>query len=205
MSTKVRKFNLAKKVNIRKITVTAIFGALASVLMMLSFSVPFMPSFIKMDLSEFPALIASFSMGPLSGIAVCFIKNAVNVFATTTGGVGELSNFLLGVSFVVPAGLIYKHMKTRKGALIGSVVGSLAMSLLSLPINYLVTYPIYINALGFPLIAIIGMYQEILPGVDGLLMCLIVFNMPFTFLKGALDAVATFLIYKRISPIIREK
>ena len=80
---------------IRFLVVTAVLGAVSAVLMMLSFSVPFMPSFIKMDFSELPALIASFSMGPLSGILVCLIKNLINVTMTTTGGVGELSNFLL--------------------------------------------------------------------------------------------------------------
>ena len=190
---------------LRKIVVTAIFGALATVLMMLSFSVPFMPGFIKMDFSELPALIASFSMGPIYGIAVCLIKNVVNVFMTTTGGVGEFCNFLLGVAFVAPAGFIYKAMKNRKGALIGSAVGAVSMAILGLPLNYFVSFPIYLKVLGLPVEALVGMYQAILPNVDGLLMCLIVFNMPFTLLKGGLDALITFLIYKRSSPIIRGK
>ena len=89
-----------RKLRIRFITVTGILGAVSTVLMMLSFSVPFMPSFIKLDFSELPALIAAYSMGPLSGITVCFIKNLINVTMTTTGGVGELSNFILGVCLV---------------------------------------------------------------------------------------------------------
>ena len=100
-----------KNGNIRKLTVTAMLAAMSSVLMFFSFSVPFMPSFIKMDFSELPALIASFAIGPLSGAAVCLVKNLVNLFFTTTGGIGELSNFLLGVFFVVPAGIIYKIKK----------------------------------------------------------------------------------------------
>ena len=116
MSTKInRKFSF--KVNTRSVVMTALLGAVASVLMFFSFSVPFMPSFIKMDLSEMPALVAAFSMGPLSGAAVCLIKNVVNVFSTTTAGVGELCNFLLGVAFVVPAGFIYKFKKNRLGAI----------------------------------------------------------------------------------------
>ena len=183
---------------------TALLGAVASVLMFFSFSVPFMPNFIKMDLSEMPALVAAFSMGPLSGAAVCLIKNVVNVFSTTTAGVGELSNFLLGVAFVVPAGFIYKFKKNRLGALIGSLTGSVAMAVIGLPINYFVTYPLYIK-MGFPLDIIIGMYQDILPSVDGLLMCLIVFNLPFTLVRGIVDSALTFLIYKKISPLIKGK
>ena len=203
MSTKINR-KCSFKVNTRSIVMTALLGAVASVLMFFSFSVPFMPSFIKMDLSEMPALIAAFSMGPLSGAAVCLIKNVVNVFSTTTAGVGELCNFLLGVAFVVPAGFIYKFKKNRLGALIGSLTGSVAMAVIGLPLNYFVTYPLYIK-MGFPLDIIIGMYQDILPSVDGLLMCLFVFNLPFTLLRGIIDSALTFLIYKRISQLIKGK
>ncbi len=203
MSTKINQRFLFK-VNTRSIVMTALLGAVASVLMFFSFSVPFMPNFIKMDLSEMPALVAAFSMGPLSGAAVCLIKNVVNVFSTTTAGVGELSNFLLGVAFVVPAGFIYKFKKNRLGALIGSLTGSVAMAVIGLPINYFVTYPLYIK-MGFPLDIIIGMYQDILPSVDGLLTCLIVFNLPFTLMRGIVDSALTFLIYKKISPLIKGK
>ena len=203
MSTKINR-KCSFKVNTRSIVMTALLGAVASVLMFFSFSVPFMPSFIKMDLSEMPALIAAFSMGPLSGAAVCLIKNVVNVFSTTTAGVGELCNFLLGVAFVVPAVFIYMFKKNRLGALIGSLTGSVAMAVIGLPLNYFVTYPLYIK-MGFPLDIIIGMYQDILPSVDGLLMCLIVFNLPFTLLRGIIDSALTFLIYKRISQLIKGK
>ena len=192
-----------RKKRIRYITVTGMLSALSAVLMMLSFSVPFMPSFIKMDLSEMPALVASFSMGPFSGVVVCLVKNLVNLPFTTTGGVGELSNFLLGAAFVAPAGWIYQHRKNRRSALIGAVTGALCMAALSLPSNYFVMYPIYSKIL--PIDAIIGMYQAIFSGVDGLFQCLLFFNVPFTFLKGALDALVTFLIYKRISPLIHGK
>lgn len=192
-----------KRRKIRYITVTGMLSALSAVLMMVSFSVPFMPSFIKLDFSEMPALIAAFSMGPLSGVMVCLIKNLINVCFTTTGGVGELANFLLGCSFVVPAGVIYYRRKNRKMALIGAIVGAVAMAAASLPMNYFVTYPIYSKFM--PLEAIVGMYQAIAPGVDGLFWCLLLFNVPFTFLKGGLDAAITFLLYKRISPLIHGK
>lgn len=186
---------------IRFVVMTGVLGAVATVLMMLSFSVPFMPSFIKLDFSELPALIATFSMGPLSGVLVCLIKNLINLTMTTTGGVGELSNFLLGVCLVLPAGLVYYFRRNRRAAFLGALAGSLMMGLMSLPLNYFVTYPIYMKIL--PVEAIIGMYQAIFPGVDGLFSCLLIFNVPFTFLKGFLDTLLTFLIYKHISPLIK--
>ena len=175
-------------------------GAVATVLMFIDFSVPIMPSFIKMDVSELPALIASFAYGPLSGIAVCLIKNLINLTRTSTAGVGELCNFMLGVCFVLPAGLIYLRRKSRSTAAIGALVGAACMAVLSVPVNYFITYPVYTNFM--PLDTIIGMYQAIFPGVDGLLQCLVVFNLPFTFVKGLVDAGLTFLVYKPLSPIL---
>lgn len=192
-----------KKVNTRKLAVTAILGAAASVLMFVGFKVPFMPSFISLDASELPALIAAFSMGPVSGVVVCFIKNLVHLFATNTGGVGELSNFLLGAAFVLPAGLVYKFSKNRKGAFLGALIGAAVMAVASLPVNYFITYPVY--TLFMPMEAIVGAYQAINPNVHSLLDALIWFNMPFTFCKGMLSVAITFLIYKRISPIIKGK
>lgn len=192
-----------RKLRIRFITVTGILGAVSTVLMMLSFSVPFMPSFIKLDFSELPALIAAYSMGPLSGITVCFIKNLINVTMTTTGGVGELSNFILGVCLVTPAGLIYRYRKNRRSALISALIGSATMAIISLPLNYFVTYPTYAKLM--PIDVIIGMYEAINPNVDGLFSCLLMFNVPFTFLKGGLVTVLTFILYKHISPLIKGK
>lgn len=189
-----------KRIPLRYITATAVLSALSTVLMMLSFSVPFMPSFLKLDFSELPALIASFSMGPVSGVLVCLIKNLLNLPFSTTGGVGELCNFLLGTCFVLPAGLIYRFRKNRRTALLAALLGALAMAFASLPLNYFISYPMYMKFL--PLEQIIGLYQAIFPGVNGLFQCLLIFNVPFTFLKGLLDTILTFLVYKRISPLI---
>lgn len=169
--------------------------------MFVSFGVPFMPSFLKLDFSEVPALIAAYSLGPVSGIIVCLIKNLINMTASTTGCIGELSNFLLGCMFVVPAGLIYKYKRNRIGALIGAVVGAVIMGLGSLITNYYIVYPVYYNFL--PYEAILGMYQALYPKVNDLWDCLLVFNLPFTVMKGLLCAVITFLIYKPISLVMK--
>lgn len=189
------------RISVRALTVTAMLSAMAYILMFFDFSVPFMPAFIKMDLSELPALIASFSLGPVYGAIVCLIKNVIHLLQTSTGGVGELSNFLIGVCFVVPAGVIYNIRKTKKGALIGSVVGMICMGLLSIVTNYFVVYPIYYNFM--PEEVILQAYQAILPSMKSILQCLICFNAPFTALKGLVSVVITMLIYKPLSPIIK--
>lgn len=196
----------SKKVNLRKIVVTAIMAAIAAVLIEFpSFPIPaIMPGFIKFDFSELPALLTSFSLGPQWAIIVCLIKNLVSLLSTSTGGVGELSNFLLSCVFVVPAGLIYRKVKTRAGAFIGSLTGAIAMAGLGILTNYFIVYPIYANLMG-GMGNIIKAYQVILPSADTLVECLLIFNFPFTFVKGMVSVLITFLIYKKISPILKGK
>ena len=185
----------------RKLTTTAIMAAIATILMYVEFPIPVMPGFIKLDFSELPALLTSFSLGPWYGALVCLLKNLIHLPVTQSSGVGELANFLIGIFFVIPAGFIYQKVKTRKGALIGSLAGALIMALISFPINYFIVYPFYTNFM--PMEAIIGAYQAILPSIKGLSDALLIFNVPFTFVKGMIDVVITFLVYKRLSPIIK--
>ena len=186
----------------RMLTGTAMLAAVATVLMYMEFPIPIMPAFIKMDISELPALIASYAYGPGAGILVCLIKNLIKLPSTSTAAVGELFNFVMGALFVGVAGIVYKRKKSRKNAIIGAVAGAVVMAIVSVPYNYFIVYPAYVVMYHLPLEAIIGMYQAINPNVDGLLACLVTFNVPFTFFKGMVDAVLCFLIYKPISPIL---
>ncbi|MBQ8532580.1 MAG: ECF transporter S component [Clostridia bacterium] len=195
-----------RKINVKGIAVSAVCGALGFVLMLLEFPIPFIiPSFIKLDFSEIPALIASFAYGPIYGILVCAVKNLLHLFVTTSGGVGELSNFILGAIFVGAAGIVYSKMHNRKGALIGSLVGAFLMALISVFTNYFIVYPAYVVIYGMPMEAILGMYKALLPAADNLWKALIIFNFPFNLAKGILDAAVCFLVYKRISPILKPK
>lgn len=189
--------------HIRELTVTAMLAAVATVLMFLDFSLPmFIPGFVKMDISELPALLASFSLGPVYGVAVCLIKNVLNlIFHGSTGGIGEVCNFLIGAAFVAAAGILYKRNKTRKGAILAALTGSAVMAVVSIPVNYFISYPVYAQMFG-GLDKIIAAYQALRPGTNGLMECLLVFNMPFTFVKGLLNSVLCFLIYKPLSPIL---
>ncbi len=192
-----------KKQNVHNLTVTAIMGTIGFILMMLEFPLSFIiPSFIKFDFSELPALITAFSIGPFWGVAVCLIKNLLHLFVGSTAGVGELSNFVLGAVFVFVAGAVYKRKKTRRGALIGTLAGAFSMAFISVLTNYFFVYPIYAKML-IPMEAIIGMYQALLPSVDGLFEALLIFNFPFNLVKGLIDAAICFLIYKKLSPVLK--
>lgn len=191
----------SNKMATRKIAVVAIMSALSALLMMLEFSIPLVPSFLKYDFSDLPALITSFALGPVWGTCVELIKNIVHLPFTQTSGVGELANFLVGTALVLPAGIVYKRCKTRKGAVIAAVVGTLAATAVSFPINYFITYPFYTNFM--PMDTIISAYSSLLPAADTLPKALLIFNCPFTFVKGLINVVITFLIYKKISPVLK--
>ena len=187
------------------LTVAAMLSAVAFILMFIEFPIPMLiPAFIKMDFSDLPALLGAFALGPVYGVIISFMKNLLHIVikGTSTACVGELSNFILGAIFSAVAGYLYKHHKSRKTAIIGAVAGAVAMGVLSVPSNYFVVYPAYVQFYHMPLEAILGMYQAILPSADSLIKCLIIFNLPFTLVKGLLDAVLCMLIYKPLSPIL---
>ncbi len=194
---------MKSRVNVRKMTVTAMLSAIAFVLMFLDTAVPIMPSFIKLDLSELPALMAAFALGPVWGVIVCLIKNLLHLLMTQTGGVGELSNFILGAAFVLPAGLIYHHKKTKKNAIIGALVGAVIMGAISFPSNYFIVYPVYYNFM--PKEVIVAAYQALVPfaNIDSIAKCLLFFNVPFTIVKGLLSAIITILIYQPLRPLLK--
>ena len=192
-----------KVISIRKLTVTAIMSAISAVLMFLEFSIPIVPSFLKFDFSDLPAVITSFALGPVWGVIVELLKNLIHLPFTHTSGVGELANFIIGALLVFPAGLVYKLKKDRTGAVIGSLAGAFIAAAVSIPVNLFITYPFYTNFM--PMEAIIGMYKAILPAADTLIKALIIFNVPFTFVKGMICVVLTFLVYKKLSPVIKGK
>lgn len=194
------------KFSVRYVVVTAMLSAVAFALQFLELSIPMLiPDFVKLDISDLPALIGSFSLGPVCGVIVAFLKNLLKILikGTYSACIGEVCNFALNAVFALTAGLIYKFCKNRKGAIIGSVAGAVIMGLFSVPLNYFLTYPFYITAyFGGEVSVCISMYQAILPSVDSLLECLLIFNLPFTIFKGLLCAILCFVIYKPLSPIL---
>ncbi len=188
---------------LRRLTVTAMMSGVAFVLMMLEFSTPLTPTFLKFDFSDLPAMITAFTFGPFWGVLVELIKNLLHLPFTATSGVGELANFLIGAAMVLPAGCVYRIDRTRRGALIGTVCGGVFAAVISFPVNYLITYPFYTKFM--PLESIISAYSAIIPAANTLARALWMVNVPFTFVKCLCCAVITFVVYKRLSPILKGK
>lgn len=191
-----------KKLDVRRLVFSALMGALSIVLAELPFLKITTPiPFIKLDFSDVPAMLASLTMGPVSGVFVCVIKNAWGCLTTSTGCVGELQNLILSVSLVLPAGLLAHKNSSVKRAIFGSLAGSAAMAAISFPANYFIMFPVYSTVFKMPMEAIIGIYQKVFPHVETLGDCLLTFNVPFTFAKGLIASVISVALYKKLRPV----
>lgn len=187
--------------NTRALTMTALLSALAYILAFLEFPVPLSPSFTRMDFSDFPALIGAFAFGPLCGILVELIKNTLQLFTTSTGGVGEFANFLMGGAYVAVAGLIYQKHKTKQTALIACIVGSIAMGITAAFANYFILLPLFETFL--PLNELIAAFGSFMPFIHTKLDIVLFNALPFNLLKGLVIGFVTMLVYKRISPLLK--
>lgn len=166
--SKAKTINSDNTAKTTKLAVTAMLAALSAVLMFFEFPLGFIaPSFYEFDFSEVPVLVGTFSMGPIAGAVIEFVKILVKflIKGTSTGGVGELANFLIGCSFILPAGFIYKYKKTRVGAIVGMLTGTVAMAAIGVVLNTFVLVPLYSSFM--PLTEIIKMGQAIFPAIDG--------------------------------------
>ena len=198
----------------------AMLGAAAVVLMFFDIPLPFAPSFYKIDLSEVPVLIGAFAMGPLAGAAIELIKILLNLVmkGSTTAGVGEVANFLIGCAYVMPAAWIYKTQKTKKNAMIGMAVGTvflaaaggllnafvlLLTAILACFVNAFVLLPAYAAAFGMPMDALVGMGSAVNKAITSLPTFVLFAVVPFNIIKGVVVSLVTMLLYKHISRLLK--
>lgn len=195
--------NTKKKNNITKLTTIAMLTAIGVILQYLEISIPIVPSFIKLDFSDLPELIGALTYGPVAGVLICLIRNIIHMLASNSGFVGELSNFIIGAALALTAGLIHKKFPTYKGALTGSIAGCFAMGIISLPSNFFVIYPLYYNVVGIPQETILDMYRILRPSTESIFEALLVFNVPFTIIKGLICAAAAMAVYKPLDRVLK--
>ncbi len=194
-----------KILSIRNVVQIGMFGALAAILMLFEFPLPFIaPSFYELDLSEIPVLIGTFSMGPVAGVLIELIKILLKLVlkGTSTAYVGDVANFVIGCFFLLPAGIIYKMKRTRKGAVIGMVAGTLVMAAAGGIMNAYVLLPFYSQFYGMPMEALIAAGTEVNSLITSIPTFVLIAVVPFNLIKGIIVSLITYLIYKRVRVII---
>lgn len=181
---------MKKKVNTRAMAFTSVAAALAFLLQLLGSIVGLkVGGFLEIEFSDIPPLIVSFAYGPVFGAAAELVKNLLHCPFTSTGFVGELSNFFVHGVFVGVAGMIYQKNRTRRGALLGMSVGVVVMTAMAIASNLWIMLPMY------------------MPSSDMHTRMTLVLNIitPFNICKGVGISLITFLLYKRLSPILKSK
>ncbi len=183
---------------IKKIAYIGMFSALAAVAMVFKMPVPWAPTFYKMELSEVICLVGGFLLGAPAAVAIEAIKVLVNFLldGTTTAGIGELSNFLMGCSFVVPATLVFHRKKTMDSAILGVVVGTVSLGVVSCLLNYFVLLPMYSEVFGLPMEVIIGMGTKIFPSISGMWSFVLICVLNFNLSKGIISSILGIVLYK---------
>lgn len=185
----------------RSLVITSMLSAVAFALAFLELPMLLSPSFAKMDLSDVPALIAAFALGPMAGVLVELIKNALQLLSTNTAGIGELANFLMGLTLVAPAGFVYAHKKTKRTALIGGLWGSGVMAVVAGIVNCFILLPMY--QLFTPIDRIIALFSAFLPFIRTKLDVVLWSIVPGNLIKAALVCAVTIMVYKPLSIVLK--
>jgi len=193
---------VSPKMPVQYLTRIAVLAAISAVLYMIE--IPII-AFYKLDLSNLPVLLGAFSMGPVPGLMILGVKSLLGLLHSSSGGVGELADFIMGAALMLPAELIYRRNKSRGSALIGMATGTACMIVVAVLVNWKIMIPFYMTAFGMPMEKVIGMASEILPFVDTEWKLLLCVTAPFNLLKGFVLSLMTFLMYKRLSPLLHVK
>ena len=189
----------------RKVAMVGMFSAIAGILMILELPMPFAPSFYKIDASELPVLICGFAFGPVAGVLTEFVKIIIKLFLkpTSTAFVGELANFCVGCSMILPATIIYHARKKKTTAVIGCTVGTIVMTIFGTLFNAVYLLPTFAVMFGMPLDALIGMGTALNANVTDVFTFVAFCVAPLNLIKGAAVSVLTFVLYKPLSPILK--
>lgn len=190
---------------LRNMVKVGILAAMSFILMFVQFPIPVAPPFMKVDLADVPALIGGFSMGPIYGVLIQLIKNILNLSKTSTYGVGEISNFVVGGLFVFVSSSIYKKNKTKKNATIAMICGMLIMTLAATLSNAFIIFPLYGKAMGVDMNAFVAIAHKTNSLVKSYFTMMIFAIVPFNLIKGFIEILVTKLLYKHVSSILHDR
>ena len=191
-----------KNEQVKRIARIAVLGALGAILATIP-GIPIIPPIYKLDFSTLPVLLGGFAMGPIPALFIALIKDLLGLLSTSTQGVGELADFLCSCALAIPAALIYKKNRTLKGALVGMLAGILCTAVVGALANYFILIPFYVNVYHMPVEKIVSMIAATIPAVDSLPKLILLATVPFNILKGLALGLLVFLLYKRISFLLK--
>lgn len=193
--------------NTKTMVKISVLGVISFILMFFEFPLVWLaPSFIKLDISDLPSLLGAFSIGPMAGVIIQLLKNLLNLVleGSTTGGVGELANFVVGSTFAYTAGAFYFKNKNFKNAIIGLIAGTVVMTTVISLANYFIMFPLYAKLFGWPLEDLVAMGTAVNKNITDMKTMIIYSIVPFNLLKGLVVTIVTVLVYKRLSPILHK-
>ncbi len=204
-----RQGNQEKLFATRKVAMTGMFSAIATILMLFEMPLPFAPPFYELDLSELPVLVGSFAFGPAVGVMIEFMKILLKLFikGTSTAFVGDLANFVIGCSFILPASIVYVFWKKKEGAITGCVIGTIVLTVFGSLFNAVYLLPAFSELYGMPLDSILDMGSAVNPlmtegSMLSFVVCCVV---PVNLIKGTVVSILTMLIYKPLSPMLKSR
>lgn len=191
----------------KHITRIAILASISAVLLFANFPILVFPGFYKIDFSEIPCLLCGFALGPTSGVVCVILSRFLNIVlegGSETAYIGELASTLISISFVFVSSIIYKKAHTKKGAIISLAISVIASSLIAGIVNYFILLPMYESLMHFPLESIISSASDMIPLIKNKLSFVLFCTIPFNLLKGLFNSIIIVLLYKRISPLIKD-
>ena len=193
---------ILKRQRISKFVKIGMLSSISIILMMFEIALPIFPNFLKLDISDIPAIVGTITIGPSAGIFVELIKNILHIFQTTTAGVGEIANFIIGISLIIPIGLFYKKNQTLKNFIIGSIIGTILMVIIACLLNYYILMPLYAKAFGTNIEAFVEMTRIVTPIVVNFKTLILFSIAPFNILKAIIVVPIAYIVCKVLKPVL---
>ena len=191
---------------LNKLVKISLLGVIGFLLMFIEFAIPMFPSFLQIDISDLPALIGTFALGPGAGVGIELLKNVLHgIFDGKTAFIGEFANFAVGSVLVFTAGYLYKRHKTKKTAAIALGAATIAMSVSAAVLNYFVFLPLYEKLLNFPISAMVAAAGKVNGSITDINTLILFAIVPFNLLKGVVLTALTLVLYKSVSPVLKQE
>ncbi|WP_105616598.1 ECF transporter S component [Vallitalea okinawensis] len=204
MSTNTITTHQKKILSTQNVINIGMLSAISFVLMYFDFPLPLFPEFLKIDLSDIPAVIGTFALGPIAGIFIELIKNLLYLVikGTSSGGIGEVANFIVGISYIVPLGMVLKWSKNEKRSLYGVIIGLVSMLVVGAIGNYFFFIPAYSRFYGMPIESFVSMSNVVNPLVTDFKTMVLFAITPFNLIKGTVISIAGYYLYQMLKPAI---